>query len=389
VANARQVAIDNRYEGSNVIHHGRFFYLFVSATNCCNGELTAYSVFAGRSRNPLGPYVDREGNSLLDPYVGGTPVISMNGNKWIGTGHNTVFQDFGGQWWTIYHAVNRFAPYFAGSPGFTRRPALLDAVDWVRGWPTVNGGRWASSRPMPAPAAQPGERSRHRVVLVAPQRLGVRLPQASDNFNGTELGSAWTWVRKPPDPSTYAVHDGMLSWQTQAGDLYVDNNTASVLMRRAPARSYVVTTKLRVSVPPDGVHNYVQGGLVIYADDDNFIKLADVSIWDTRQTEYAKELAPVPDGWARYGNTVIGPPSPYPSWTYLRIVVQRLTRAQSARTGGDTEKYTGYSSQDGLHWVRGGTWTHHLGRLARIGLISMGGTGYATDFDYVHVRALR
>jgi arabinan endo-1,5-alpha-L-arabinosidase len=70
-------------------------------------------------------------------------------------------------------------------------------------------------------------------------------------------------------------------------------------------------------------------------------------------------------------------------------VVQRLSAAQQRRTGGDTEKYTGYTSQDGRRWVRGATWTHHLGRLARVALVSMGGTGYTTDFGYVHVRVLR
>jgi arabinan endo-1,5-alpha-L-arabinosidase len=63
---AVQVTIDNKYEGANVIYRDGYYYLFVSATNCCNGALTGYSVFAGRSTDPLGPYLDREGNSLLD-----------------------------------------------------------------------------------------------------------------------------------------------------------------------------------------------------------------------------------------------------------------------------------------------------------------------------------
>ncbi len=60
----------------------------------------------------------------------------MNGNRWVGTGHNTVFQDFDGQWWTIYHAVDQDSLYFAGAVGFTKRPALLDPLDWVDGWPS-------------------------------------------------------------------------------------------------------------------------------------------------------------------------------------------------------------------------------------------------------------
>ena len=50
----------------------------------------------------------RTGASLLAGQVGGTPVISMNGNRWVGPGHNAIFTDFEGQDWFVYHAVDRF-----------------------------------------------------------------------------------------------------------------------------------------------------------------------------------------------------------------------------------------------------------------------------------------
>jgi arabinan endo-1,5-alpha-L-arabinosidase len=61
--------------------------------------------------------VDREGNSFFEAAVGGTPFLTMNGNRWIGTGHNTVFTDEAGQWWTIYHAVNQEDPFSISPPG--------------------------------------------------------------------------------------------------------------------------------------------------------------------------------------------------------------------------------------------------------------------------------
>ncbi len=160
---ATPITIPNRYEGAEVVYRNGYYYLFVSATNCCNGPLTAYSVFVGRSTSPLGPFVDREGVSLLDAQVGGTPFIMQNGNRWVGAGHNSVFQDAQGEWWTVYHAVDRFDPYFEGAVGFTKRPVLLDAIDWIDGWPTLNGGRGPSDEPQPAPAAQPGDKSKHKV----------------------------------------------------------------------------------------------------------------------------------------------------------------------------------------------------------------------------------
>lgn len=369
------IAIANRYEGTEIVKHDGYWYLFASATNCCNGPLTGYSVFAGRSQNILGPYMDRNGDSLLAGRVGGTPVISMNGNRWVGTGHNSVFQDLNGKWWTVYHAVDRNDPYFSGAVGFTKRPVLLDPLDWIDGWPTVRGGLWASDSPQPVPAAQPGMTIRYQLKTPLRDEPGALIPTLSDEFNST-LGSQWSWVREPAS-GTYSLTAETFNFDTQAADLFENSNNASVLTEPVPSGNYMVETRVKLNLPPEGCcFNYVQAGLVIYGDDNNFIKLVPVSIWETRQTEFAKELAPVPAGYPRYGNTVVSAPS---EWTYLRIV---------RRANREGELYTSYTSTDGTHWTRGGTWTHQLGANARIGLVSMGGSGFTANFDYVHVYVL-
>ncbi|WP_127480990.1 family 43 glycosylhydrolase [Nocardioides pantholopis] len=404
-----QVAIGNRYEGSHVVRRGRWHYLFGSATNCCNGPLTAYGVFAGRSRSPLGPFVDREGRSLLAGRVGGTPVLLPNGNRWVGTGHNTVFTDAAGQWWTVYHAVDERDPYFPfGVPSpaetderqslpartdttrrrtdratlaaeearFTKRPALLDRLTWDRGWPEVRAGRWASDDREPAPVVRPRQGADRPPAPVRPLRLGRELGGYRDDF-GDGLDSAWSWVREP-DPTTYQVSGGALRWQTQPGDLAREVNTASVLTRPAPRGDFAVQTRVRLDLPPEGCcQNYVQAGLLAYADDDRFLKLAHVSIWETRQTEWAIEVPPGPPGYPRYGNGVVGPPG---ETTTLRIAVQR-------RPGRD--RFTAFTRQDGGRWVRGGTWRHELGAADRIGLVSMGGAGYTAEFRGVRAWRLR
>jgi arabinan endo-1,5-alpha-L-arabinosidase len=374
-ASEKQVTIDNRYEGADVIQRDGYYYLFVSATNCCNGPLTGYSIFVGRSKDPLGPYVDQEGVPLLATRVGGTPVLSMNGNRWEGPGHNFVFKDFDGQWWTVYHAVDRNDPYFAGAVGFTKRPVLLDPVDWKGGWPQVRAGRWASDKDMPAPAAQPGQESRYEPNWANVDVPGDKLENFSDEFNGKTLSSKWNMVCPQGSSANFGVQNGTFNFDTQNADLYVDSNNACVLTEAAPKRAnYMVEVKVKDNVPNDSsVHNYVQDGFVIYADYDNFLKLVQFANFNTRQTEFAKELSPVPNGYPRYGNTVVGPPG---DWTYLRIV---------KGTRGDQETYRAYTSDDGRHWVRGGVWTHKLGDNAKIGLISMGGSGFTANFDYVRV----
>ena len=368
------IAIANRYEGAELVKHGNYWYLFASATNCCNGPLTGYSVFVGRSQNVLGPYKDHEGASFLAGRVGGTPALSMNGNRWVGLGHNSVFEDLNGQWWTVYHAVDRNDPYFPSDIGFTKRPVLMDRLDWINGWPTVRGGLWASDSPQPVPAGQPNMKSKSPVQAVTPDQPGDAITSLSDEFNGT-LGSQWSWVREPA--TGISISTESFNFDTQAADLYVDSNNASVLIETAPDGNYVVETRVKLDLPPEGCcFNYVQAGLVIYGNDDNFIKLVHVSIWETRQTEFAKELAPVPERYPRYGNTVVGAPG---EWTYLRIV---------KRGSEEGELYTAYTSTDGSNWVRGGTWTHELGSEAYIGLVSMGGPDFTSNFDYVRVYSL-
>jgi len=395
-AAAVMVAIDNKYEGANVVERNGWYYLFVSATNCCNGALTGYSVFVGRSRDPLGTFVDQQGNSLVDAQAGGTPFLTMNGNRWVGTGHNTVFQDANGDWWTIYHAVDQRDPFFETATGFTKRPALLDAVDWVNGWPTVNGGSGPSDRRMPAPAGQPGEASRHKARPPARQEPHKLRAEYSEEFSGSALQDAWSWQwpgaegTQTPQPAS-SVGGGVLSVDIQAADNYVDVDNAWVLLRDAPRADYVVETKVRVDVPDDGCcFNFAQAGVMVWGDEDDYVKLTNTSIWNTRQTEWAKEVSSVPEGWSRYGNTVVGPPSE--SWTYLRIAVERLTGAERAAAGGDTESYTAYTSQDGVTWVRGGTWTHSLGRDAKIALAAFGlqqPADFTAEFDYVRVYSLK
>jgi len=371
-ATAVPVTMPNRYEGAEVVYKDDAYWLFVSASNCCNGSQTGYSVFVGRSEGPTGPFLDREGVSLLDPRVGGTPALTQNGNGWIGPGHNTVLRDPAGQWWTLYHAVEEADPYFAGEVGFTRRPVLLDRLDWIQGWPMVVGGPSEDPRPAPALSAEQDSLEEPSAGGAGLPLAGVQAAGISDEFNGATLTQGWEWVRPPAEE--ISLEDGKLGISTSDTDLFEDHDNAPLLLRKAPAGDFVLETKVALNVPPAGCcHNYVQAGLVVRADDDNYLKLVVVAIWDTRQTEFAREMSPVPDGFPRYGSSVAGPPSE--EWTWLRLAVRRTSSG---------EAYTAFTSRDGANWEQGSTWTHALGPDAKIGLLSMGGPGeFLARFDYV------
>ena len=374
------IATTDRYEASYVRKHDGYYYLFTSAANCCNDELTGYSVFVGRSAYLLGPYVDREGISLLDSRAGGSPVLSMNGNRWVGPGHNAALTDYAGQDWFLYAAVNRADAFFSGG-NFTKRTPMLDPLDWSGIWPTVRGGLWASEGVTDRPAAQPAQANTYVPASAMADVPGLLLPDLSDDFAAPRSGWSWAGGRLPAAGAYGLTASGTFALNVQSADLYKDRNDASVMIEAAPAGDYVVETRLFLPVAGDfSNHNYVQAGLVIYGDDNNYIKLVHVAINGTRQTEYAKET---PTG-QRYGNTVVGPPA---DWTFLRVA----KRANSA-TGEET--YTAYTTTQSdafgvpVNWIRGGTWNHSLGTNARIGLVAMSGAGYTAQFDYVHVSTL-
>jgi arabinan endo-1,5-alpha-L-arabinosidase len=375
-----QIAVDNYYEGGNFWKHNGYYYFFASSTNCCNGPLTGYSVHVGRAKSPLGPFLDRAGVPMTAFAPGGDLAIAANGNRWIGVGGNVVFADDAGQDYMLYHAIDVNAPYFEGAPGYTRRPALIDPIDWVDDWPVVRGGYFASDEKQPAPAAQPGEHNAYEPRLKREDEPGEEITGLSDEFNSDKLSSQWHFIH-PQANNAYSLTGSAYAVQTQGPDETSDAAHVSILGEPVPASGdWMVETKVTSSVPFNNscCYNYAQGALFIYLNDQNSIKFDLVPIWDTRVTEFGKQEGPVSTNYPVYGNQIAGTAG---ATTWLRIV---------RRSGGDVgELYTSYSSNDGKHWAKGGTWQHQLGSGAQIGIAAENTSGYTMAFDYVRVYRLK
>jgi arabinan endo-1,5-alpha-L-arabinosidase len=230
---------------------------------------------------------------------------------------------------------------------------------------------------MPGRAARRGERSAYRPSPAPFDRPGTAVAAASDELDGDSLGPRWTWVR-PPDPSTYSVHDGALHLATDAGQLAVDDNTAPVLTLAAPKGDFVAETSVRFDVPATGEgYDGAQAGLVLFGSDDSYAKVVHAALGDTRLTLLGRELPDAPPGWPRYGTSSAGPPGEV---TRLRLV---------RRTVGRRVTFRAWTRSDGARrWVRGPAWTHPGLDGARIGLVAMGQSGHTADFAYLRVWAL-
>lgn len=110
-------------EAPFVIRHGKDFYLFVSFDACCRGVDSTYNIRVGRSRKPEGPYVDRNGKTLMDG--GGTSVLATEG-RYIGPGHCAALHDKGRDL-LINHFYDRDA---TGIPTLQVRPLTWDKAGW-------------------------------------------------------------------------------------------------------------------------------------------------------------------------------------------------------------------------------------------------------------------
>jgi arabinan endo-1,5-alpha-L-arabinosidase len=215
------------------------------------------------------------------------------------------------------------------------------------------------------PAAKPVTRL---AATPVPDRLD---PKASDTFSGSSLGSGWSWVRQDAKAT---VDHGVLTWPTEAGDLNNGENgtgnDAGVLLRSPGPGAWTIETKLKIDLGTDDVRNYQQAGLVAYVDDDQFVRLDHVAIWNTRQTEFGHETRYA--GRVIHGGTIVGPPA---ATTWLRIT-HRVDPAN-----GEHE-LRGWSSRDGRTWVKGGVWTLPAGSDVKVGLVSHGGVGATATFSW-------
>lgn len=141
---------DTRFEAAYLIERGGLYYLFLSSGSCCEGAQSSYATWVGRSEELLGPYLDDLGRNLRS---GGGRLVLYRNDAWVGPGHNAIATDDEGQDWIVYHAIDPGNDRLGG--GATRRPVLLDRIEWVDGWPVVNSGSGPGVGPQPAPSIRP------------------------------------------------------------------------------------------------------------------------------------------------------------------------------------------------------------------------------------------
>jgi uncharacterized protein YjdB len=184
---------------------------------------------------------------------------------------------------------------------------------------------------------------------------------SDDEFNSTELNSQWRWIRENPANWSLSANPGHMRIVSENGDIAGGSADAkNILLTGAPEGNWAIETKLEGK--PSS--RWSQGGLVVYVNDDTYIRMTRL-YGSGNQFQLDAKIAGVRNHM-EVPDTIDSPVS------YLRLV----------KYGNS---YAGYYSADGVTYTQvGNTLTAELDD-PKIGLIVCAGTGLTANFDHFHI----
>ena len=220
------------------------YYLMIAE----GGTSFDHMITVARSDSPMGPFESCPRN----------PVLTHRDDKSypIQTiGHADLIETPDG-WWGVCLGV-RLANNHMG------RETFLAPVEWIDGWPVMNGGRHISEV-MTAPAIAQGS---------------LDTPQVRDDFNGKTLGIKWNFLRNPV-PEHYSLTE-------KPGFLRIYGDEASMNDRKSPSfvgrRQEHARAKISAGMSFVSEAENEEAGLVIVCSDEYRLDFGIRSVNGSRQ----------------------------------------------------------------------------------------------------------
>lgn len=181
----------------------------------------------------------------------------------------------------------------------------------------------------------------------------------TDEFNSGTLDGAWSWVREDSANWSLTAMSGYMRIKTQGQDLWGSGgNTENILLRTPATGDWTILTKLAFAPTA----NYQQAGLIVYNNDDNYVKC--VYGYDSAKggtcIEYGKEIG----GTATNGKSALTA-----NPVYLKINKTNTT-------------YTLYYSTDNNTWNQFQQYTGVNFATLKVGLLAQSTAGANADFDW-------
>ncbi len=124
IASRQSTTAHNAIEGPTIFERDGYFYLITSWDQCCNGVDSTYKVAVGRAESVTGPYVDPDGEELLN---GGGEVILETYENQIGPGGQDILEE-DGTYYMVYH-------YYDGDADGVIRMQIRE-INFNNDWPS-------------------------------------------------------------------------------------------------------------------------------------------------------------------------------------------------------------------------------------------------------------
>jgi len=121
------LAFNDSIEASYLYRHDDYYYLFVNWGLCCRGTNSTYEIRVGRSRQIIGPYLDKDGVDLV---TGGGSAFLKTRGPFIGPGQSSVYSEDGNDWFTCH--------YYDGERHGVSLLAILPLTWNTNGWPEID-----------------------------------------------------------------------------------------------------------------------------------------------------------------------------------------------------------------------------------------------------------
>ena len=132
-------------EGSTLVQHGGFYYLFVNWGACCDGVDSTYNIRVGRSASPTGPFLDANGVNMLNTGAGGGTLFMGNVGNMIGPGGFGMFSQAGQDYFSFHY----YSGDANGAPTFGLRNLYWTSDGWPSAaavnpnWLGATSGNWS------------------------------------------------------------------------------------------------------------------------------------------------------------------------------------------------------------------------------------------------------
>jgi len=118
------------YVWPKIVDGVQYYFLFLNWGRCCSGVDSTYQIRVGRSVNPMGPFVDKNGDSLMN---GGGSLLLKETGYMIGPGHMGTYERDNIDIMTFhYYDSRRAVAWYTGLPWIAERELTIE-----NGWPVA------------------------------------------------------------------------------------------------------------------------------------------------------------------------------------------------------------------------------------------------------------